>query len=546
MSLAVCCSDKAAMKKPNFLFITTDQHRADHVGCYGNSQVKTPHIDALAGQGRRFDRFYVATGVCMSNRASLMTGRMPSLHGTRCNGIPLAQNATTFVELLRESGYFTGLVGKCHLQNMTDMPPEAPRPAFPEGKQAPPAHLADAIKDRWQDGNYDMELLRKWREEPKHRVKTPYYGFDHVDLATMHGDMVEGDYARWLQSQVGEIDQLRGAKNAFPDDRYSAPQAWRTRVDEHLYPTAWVGDRAEEFLERAANQNRPFFLHCSFADPHHPFTPPGKYWDMYDPDDIELPASFYLDVGGTFAPVAALHRERAEGRGRITSTVGFAATEREAKEALALTYGMISMIDDAVGRVLARLSALGLDDNTVVIFTSDHGDFMGDHGLLLKSALHYQSLVRVPFIWTEPQGRLPNAGLPTQALASTIDIATTVLSRAGLAPYYGIQGLDLTPALQGQTSAGRTAVLIEEDGHAPTFGLKVPVRARSVISESHRLTIYDQDNWVELYDLQQDPNELVNLINDPSYADVRAHMFELLARELMLADDRSPFPAGRA
>ena len=534
------------MKKPNFLLITTDQHRATDVGCYGNKQVKTPNIDALAQRGRRFDRFHVATGVCMANRASLMTGRMPSLHGTRCNGIPLARSATTFVELLREAGYFTGLVGKCHLQNMTDMAPEAPRDQPPAGKKAPPAHLADAIKNRWNEGGYSMELLRKWKDDATHRVVTPYYGFDHVDLATMHGDLVEGDYARWLQAQVGDIDQLRGAKNAQPDARYSAPQAWRTRVPEHLYPSTWVGDRAEDFLAQAAERDEPFFLHCSFADPHLPFTPPGKYWDMYDPDEIELPASFHLDVGGSFAPVAALHRERSEGRGRITSTVGFAATEREAKEALALTYGMITMIDDVLGRVLARLKALGLDENTVVIFTSDHGDFMGDHGLLLKSALHYQSLVRVPFIWSEPQGYMPQAGQATEALASTVDIATTVLSRAGLAPYFGIQGVDLTPALQGQPMVSRQAVLIEEDGHAPTFGLKAPVRARSVVTATHRLTIYDQPEWVELYDLQNDPNELTNLINDPAHADLKTRMYEILARELMMANDRSPFPLGRA
>lgn len=535
------------MRQPSFLFITTDQHRADHVGCYGNPQVKTPHIDALAAQGRRFDRFHVATGVCMSNRASLMTGRMPSLHGTRCNGIPLARSATTFVDLLREAGYLTGLVGKCHLQNMTDMPPEAPRDPVPEGKQSPPEHLADAVKDRWHEGGYDMELLRRWRDDLSHRVATPYYGFDHVDLATMHADLVEADYARWLQSQVGDIDQVRGAKNALPDPRYSAPQAWRTRVPEHQYPSAWVGDRADDFLQKAADSGQPFFLHCSFPDPHHPFTPPGKYWDMYDPDQMKLPDSFYLDVGGSFAPVAALHNERAEGRGRITSTVGFAATEREAKEALALTYGMITMIDDVVGRVLSRLKALDLDNNTVVIFTSDHGDFMGDHGLLLKSALHYQSLVRVPFIWTEPQSAdMPQRGQSTQALASTVDIATTILSRAGLAPYYGIQGVDLGPAMQGQSLPGRRAVLIEEDGHAPTFGLKVPVRARSVIDERYRLTIYDQKGWVELYDLREDPHELRNLIDDPTHAAVRARMFETLARELMLADDRSPFPVGRA
>ncbi|QIM48805.1 sulfatase-like hydrolase/transferase [Pusillimonas sp. DMV24BSW_D] len=535
------------MRKPNFLLITTDQQCADHVGCYGNTQLRTPVIDKLAQQGRRFDRFYVASGVCMPNRASLMTGRLPSLHDTRCNGIPLSRSATTFVDVLRAAGYKTGLVGKCHLQNMTDMPPEMPAPVLPEGKSAPPAGLEDAMKNRWWEGGYDMELLRRWREDASHRVQAPYYGFDHIDLATMHGDLVEGDYARWLADQVGDIDRVRGQKNALKDERYSAPQAWRTRVPEHQYPTAWTGDRAEDFIELAAKDAQPFFLHCSFADPHHPFTPPGKYWDMYDPEDIILPRSFYADYNQCFDPVKSLHAQREGGCARKTSTVGFAATEREAKESLALTYGMITMIDDTVGRILKKLEALGLDQDTIVIFTSDHGDFMGSHGLLLKSALHYQSLIRVPFIWTEPSGvKMQNRGSTTCALASTLDISTTILSRAGLAPYYGIQGVDLLPVVQEDHPGLRSAVLIEEDGHAPTFALDHPVRARTVVTDLYRLTVYDEGNWVELYDLENDPDELNNLAQDPAYATLRSQMFEVLARELMLSADRSPFPLGRA
>jgi arylsulfatase A-like enzyme len=531
--------------RPNFLLITTDQQRADHLGCYGNDRIRTPHIDALAARGRRFERFYVATGVCMSNRASMMTGRMPSAHGTRCNGVPLSRQATTFVDLLRDAGYFTGLVGKCHLQNMTDLPPEAPREASDESLLAPQPANSEAVRDRWRDGGYDMESRAKWRNDPDHRVVTPYYGFDHVDLCTMHGDMVEGAYARWLQERVGDIDRVRGPRNATPDPRITAPQAYRTQVPEHLYPTTWVGDCAERFLDQAVRRDRPFFLHCSFTDPHHPFTPPGRYWDMYSSDDMVLPGSFHHRPDARFAPVAALHEERAQGRGRISSTVGFAATEAEARQALALTYGMISMIDDTVGRVLARLHALNLDRDTVVIFTSDHGDFMGDHGLLLKSALHYQSLVRVPFVWADPESA-GVAGTSTPSLASTIDLPATVLARAGLAPFHGIQGRSLLPLIDGRVASGRDAVLVEEDGHAPTFGLSTPVRARTVVDTTHRLTIYDQPGWAELYDLSKDPDELTNLIDDPRHAGAKARMFELLARELMLADDRAPFPTGRA
>jgi arylsulfatase A-like enzyme len=533
-------------RPPNILLITTDQQRADHLGCYGNPRIRTPHIDGLARRGRRFDRFHVATGVCMANRASLMTGRMPSAHGTRCNGVPLARTATTFVDLFRDAGYRTGLVGKCHLQNMTDLPPEAPREATSPHLQPPRPEHADAVTGRWRDGGYDMESRARWRDDPSHRVATPYYGFDHVELCTMHGDLVEGDYARWLAQRVGDIDALRGQANAISDPRYSAPQAWRTRVPEELYPSAWVGERATAFLDSAASDDRPFLLHCSFADPHHPFTPPGRYWDLYDPDDMELPASFHLRAEDAFAPVAALHHERAAGSGRIQSTVGFKAFEREAREALALTFGMITMIDDVVGHLLGRLEALGLANDTVVVFTSDHGDFMGDHGLLLKSALHYRSLVRVPFIWCDPGAPAEVAGRATDALASTVDLPATLLARAGLAPFHGMQGRDLTPVLAGDESDRRSAVLIEEDGHAPTFGLKVPVRARTVVTERHRLTIYDHAGWAEMYDLQADPDELDNLIARPDAAAVRAGLYERLATELMLADDRAPFPTGRA
>ena len=527
--------------RPNFILFTTDQQRADHVSCYGNAILKTPHIDSIAAKGQRFDRFYVASPVCMANRASLMTGCMPSVHGVRSNGIPLPLRRTTMCDLLRAAGYQTALVGKAHLQNMTGRPPEAPRPQIDRTLTSPPEPLAESEKDIWRHGNYENEDLRRWSADPAYRVTQPYYGFDHVELCTMHGDVVHGDYYWWLKDRVPDADSLRGPTNAAPDDRYVMPQAYRTRVPEDLYPTRYIEERTLAYLDRAAQSDQPFMLHCSFPDPHHPFTPPGRYWDMYDPADMPVPLSL-SHKGKRTPPVEALHRARRDGTANVNSTIPFAVTEREAREAIALTYGMIAMIDDAIGRVLERLSALGLADNTVVIFTSDHGDFMGDHGLMLKAALHYRGLVRVPFIWHDPQiaerGRI---GMP----ASTIDIAPSILERAGLAPYWGIQGMSLLPALRGAPQDERT-VLIEEDGHAPTFGLDIPVRARSAITPRHRLMIYAETDWVELYDLEDDPNELTNLAEDPNASATRADMFEKMARRLTELADRHPFPTGRA
>lgn len=532
-------------RRPNILLVTTDQQRADHVGCYGNAVVRTPHIDGLAARGRRFTRFYVACAICMPNRSTLMTGRMPSLHGVRCNGIPLSRRATTFVDLLRAAGYHTALIGKCHLQNMTGQPAEMVRPPAVPGLAAPPQVLADAERERWSDGSYDEESLARWKSDVGHRVATPYYGFEHVELCTLHGDMVHGDYDRWLRSRVADPDALRGPRNALPDNRITVPQAYRTRIPEELYPTSYVAERTLEFLDAAARErDRPFFLHCSFADPHHPFTPPGRYWDAYDPDTVPVPPSLLAAGERSIPPVAALHRQRQAGGARTSSTTPFAVSAREAREAIALTYGMITMIDDAVGRIVARLREHGLDQDTVIVFTSDHGDFMGDHGIMLKGALHYQGLVRVPFIWSEP--RLAQPGSATPALAGTLDIAATILERAALAPYDGMQGQSLLPLVRGTTTAGRRAILIEEDGHAPAFGMTGPLRARTVITDRYRLSVYSPVDWVELYDLADDPHELTNLAEAASHRTIRADLHELMAKLMFDLTDQSPFPPGRA
>jgi len=278
-------------KPPNFLFIITDQHRADHLGCYGNSVVHTPNIDAIAEKGFRWDRFYVANPICMPNRASIMTGRLSSLHGARHNGIALSKDQTTFVELLRDAGYSTGLIGKSHLQSFTGLPATNTFKPDP-GKSMPERSLRDAFKNNRHSPDYDMEDIRRWKTPLADRIDDHFYGFNHVEIAADHADQASGDYLLWARQQQANFDQLVGLDNAIRDNRINSPQAWRTSVPEELYSTSWIADRSENWLSAQATSNDPFFLQMSFPDPHHPFTPPGKYWDMYDPDDIELPASF--------------------------------------------------------------------------------------------------------------------------------------------------------------------------------------------------------------------------------------------------------------
>ncbi len=521
-------------ERPNFLFIITDQHRADHLGCYGNPVVKTPNIDGIAALSEKFERFYVANPICMPNRASIMTGRMSSLHGARHNGIPLSREHTTFVELLLDAGYKTGLIGKSHLQSFTGL--EATN-KFKEhdAKHTPRPALRDAIKNNRHGPEYDLEVAPKWTQPLSERVDGDYYGFEHTEIAAGHADHASGDYLLWARSKRADFDSLVGPENALPDNRVNAPQAWRTAVPEELYSTSWIADRTEAYLEKQANGSQPFFLQMSFPDPHHPFTPPGKYWDMYDSKDIELPASFGK---GNLPPILAMKEALARGEDKRDNQNPFAVSEDEARELIALTYGSITMIDDAIGRVLAKLKALGLSDNTVVIFTSDHGDYMGDHGLMLKLLLHFQSIIRVPFVWSDPQARSHDQ--VRSDLASSIDISTTILERAGIQPYNGIQGRDL------MSSQSPEALIVEEDSQRPMIGFQRPQRVRTIVTDRYRMSLRHGENWGELYDLQLDPNEMNNLFDEPAAQAVKAEITDMMVRKMIELQDRSPLPAYRA
>ncbi len=519
---------------PNFLFIITDQHRADHLGCYGNPVVRTPNIDGLAAAGTRWDRFYVANPICMPNRASIMTGRMCSVHGARHNGIPLSKDHTTFVELLRDAGYATGLIGKSHLQSFTGLP-ASNRFEAQEGLTAPSAYLRDAYKNNRHSSEYDLEIAPHWDTPLADRLEGDFYGFDHVEVAADHGDQASGDYLLWARGQHAGFDGLVGPENALPDKRIQAPQAWRTAVPEELYSTSWIADRTEAWLTEQARSDAPFFLQMSFPDPHHPFTPPGRYWDMYAPADIALPASFGQ---GDLPPIRAMQAALSSGADPRDNQNPFAVTADEARAIIALTYGMITMIDDAIGRVLSRLKALGLDETTVVIFTTDHGDYMGDHGLMLKLLLHYQGIIRVPFVWRDP-ARPAEAALNT-SLASSIDISATILARAGVQGFNGLQGRDLF------ASGPPDAIIVEEDSQRSMTGFDRPQRVRTIVTDRYRMSLRQGEDWGEMYDLQEDPHELRNLFEEPAAQPTRNALNEVMLRRMIALQDRAPLPAYRA
>jgi len=520
--------------RPNILFIMTDQQRADCLGCYGHPLLKTPNIDALAAGGARFDRFYVATPVCMPNRASIMTSRMPSGHRGRYNGIGLGLEEVTFVEVLRNSGYATAHFGKSHLQNFSTVPASAVHE--PQGRQPLPHELQSALP-RHEGPAYAQEMPTSW-EDPDFKVATPFYGFEHVDLATYHGDTVGGDYERWLRTRVNNLDALRGPGNAVPKPGYDAPQTWCSPLQPEHWSTHYIADRACDWLNGRAQDDRPFFASVSFPDPHHPFVVPEPYFSMYRPEDIVLPETFDNRMP---IPARNLHGQLAGGTANRDHQLAFAVTEDEARAIIAVSLGMITFIDDQVGRLVARLKETGQFDNTIIVFNSDHGDFLGDYGLMLKFGIHNAGVTRVPFIWSDPRNR-EQAGSVRDDLACSLDVGPSFLAAAGVDCFSGAQGRDLFDPAQPEPES----LLIEEEAQRPILGMTHPLIMRSLVTRDWRLSLSLGNNNHEMVHLAEDPLETRNLWDDNVFAETRHTLTEKLAFRLIELADRTPLPTSRA
>ncbi len=524
-------------KQPNILLIITDQHRADHTGFGGNGVVRTPNLDALAARGAVFERAFVANPICMPNRSSILTGRVPSVHGTRYNGIALDPRAVTFPRLLREAGYHTATFGKCHFQNMGvgfDL--------FSKDDGSP--RIRDARDDGLAHGWDQFEDMTRHAVEAV-TMPDDFYGFSEVDLVIGHSDHCGGHYAHWAADKGGDLSKLQGRKNALPHEPVSH-QAWRTALPVELYPTTYVTERAVQFLDRQTaaavkEDNNPFFAIVSYPDPHHPFTPPGDYFDLYDPADMSLPATFDDPHEGG-APHYQRNLAARGGERKLPIIAPFAPTEAEFREMAAREFGMIALIDDGIGEILQALARRGLDEDTIVLFTSDHGDMFGDHGMMLKGAMHYEGCIRVPLV-------AAGAGIvsgPRPGMVCSLDLARTILELAGIPPFHGMQGASLGPMLGDRSATVRDEVLIEEDQIHDILRVGQPLRMRSLITDQGRITVYAGGGHGELFDWREDPEERRNLFADPAAARFRGEMMERLSRAMMQHADTSPQPTAFA
>ena len=426
------------MTPPNILLLFTDQQRADALGCAGNPHLRTPNLDRLAAEGIRFSHAVTPTPVCVAARYSLVTGRRIRDHGWVANS------------------------------------------SLPGPRPEPPALMA-----LLGHAGYRTHGVGKFHFQPTGR----HHGFQRMELMEeIPRSRADDDYLQYLQAQgYGHIREVHGVRNLL----YQQPQT--TVIPEEHVGSTWVADRAVAFLAEHARYRpgRPFFLWASWIAPHPPWNVPESWMDAYDPDHLPLPV--YLERPEEDLTVQA-RQHRSLGDGAHTSP----ARLRRIK---ALYYAQVGLVDKGVGRILDHLERLGLAGDTLVIFASDHGEMLGDHGLWQKSA-PYEPAIRIPFLLRLP-GRV-GAGQVQDDLVSLLDILPTCLDAAG-AGYPG-------PALPGASLLGRPGGGLAEPRRDIVIDYGVgPQRWLCWRGQRHKYVVLLGGGKRELYDLAADPEERHNL-----------------------------------
>jgi arylsulfatase A-like enzyme len=470
------------------LVICTDQQRWDSLGCYGSQEVHTPWVDGLAVGGTLFERCYATNPVCAPSRASMLSGAYPYQHGLWANGVRLPAERVTMLRDLATAGYRTGLVGKLHLSPCAD------------GRTEDPAE-------------YGFQWNR-WSHGPPQSAPG-------------------NSYHCWLTER---FPQLAAEAAASGRPRTDLPPVGHRPVAYHDMPaeahySRWAAEAAVEFIN-GTGPGQPWLLWVNFFDPHHPFAAPPEYVERVSRRRRRPPAGSADDLQGRPRPLQGLSERSYAGSAR-----GFQEYRPDEISQIRDRYwAMIDLVDEQVGQVLrAAEAAAGSPEDLLVLFISDHGEMLGDHGLLLKGPMMYEGAVRVPCILRWP-ARVP-AGQRVAGLASLADVAATISHATGIEAPAGGHGRSLVGVADGTTEP-RTAVLAEyrDSGHPcdPPISTSMVYdgRYKAIVWHGH----HDQDAEPagELYDLEADPDELIDLWHDPQLAQIRARLLVTMATEMSL------------
>ncbi len=491
---------------------------------YLNPEVKTPNLDRLVERGTTFHRAYTVNPTCTPTRASWITGLYPSQHGAYSLGTKLMEDVPTLGDAFHANGYRTALVGKAHFQ------PLGSTEEYPSLESYPIMH--------------DLDFWRGFNG--------PFYGFDHVELARNHVDEahVGQHYALWMEEKAPGMwrDYFVPTPQNLPEHegyaisqrkRPGAGVAWN--IPEALHYNAWIAERTNALMTAFNESGDNFFLWASFFDPHPPYMVPEPYASMYDPEKVTVP-EFREGEFDDKPPYFKLSQDARpdfsdfqEPGGNCIHGAGSHLASREDKaKHIATMYGMMTMLDKYVGVILDKLDELELADSTLVCFTTDHGDFLGQHGLIAKAIHHYEDLVKIPLVASLP-GCIPE-GRVSDALQSTVDLPQTFLSIAGLPVPRTMSGVDEREVWFGKCDAIRDHVIVENQ-HQPTT-----MNMRTYIDMRYKITVHFNREYGELYDLERDPGEYVNLWDKPEHQTLKN---DLLLKFIYGEMAKAPLPMPR-
>ncbi len=484
----------------NLLWIMADQHRADCLGYMGHTVVQTPHLDRLASEGAVFEQAFCQSPVCMASRASLMTGRYPEAVRVRGMGL-LPPQETTLSELLRRGGWRTGAFGKVHL--------------------TPEQYTLETLKS-------DVPTL-DWRQFGEAAVLAPpvddpckeNYGFESYEGCE---DILQGHFRAWLGREAPELLEQRPQRVPLA----GAPgDLWVSPYPSAYHQTTYIAKRTETFI-RQQQRGRPWMAFCSFVAPHHPFEAPAEQIARYDEKAVPLPKA-KGGVDGRFIPQPQVD---ALGEADRLSV--------EVRRRIVLHYlASISLIDDNVGRLVEALRDVGQLDETVIVYVADHGEFLGNHGLLRKPSLHYDETLRVPLMICGPG---VEKGRRVSGLVELVDVYPTLAGLLGIETNAGVQGADWSAALGSGAMVGKEAInssmfdmapLVAGKPHGP-YGACVTLR-----TAQWKLNLYPSAGrqYGQLFHLAEDPQESHNLYGEAAWAGVREEMtWHLVRRQHIQAD----------
>ena len=497
------------MTKPrNILFIMFDQLRFDYLSCAGHPYLETPNIDWLASRSVRFDRAYVQSPVCGASRMSFYTGRYTSSHGSTWNGIPLRVGEWTMGDHLREAGMDALLIGKTHMKVDADGMQRLGLAA----DSIIGARLAecgfdvlvrdDGLWGTGPDGNYDEKLspYNQYLREKGYEADNPWHDYANAGIED-NGDIASG----WIYANAGKPANIR----------------------EEDSETPWLTREMIRFLDEAApRRDRPWMCHLSYIKPHWPYIVPAPYHDMYGPNSF-VPVVRHADELVDQHPVYAAFSGNVIGQAFQQDAVRNAA--------LGAYMGLIKQIDDQMGHLFAYLRDNGLMEDTMIVITSDHGDYLGDHWLGEKDLFHEAS-VRVPMIVYDPSSEADaTRGSVNDALVEAIDLVPTFVEFAGGTPRdEWLEGHSLLPLLYGEKPDDWRGYAVSEYDYSVT-----PMAARlDMAPKDARLFMVTDGRWKfmhaeggfppMLFDLQNDPMELRDLGRDPAYGGAVADCYDKL------------------